>query len=223
MVTLLHFKLRNGSNVRAAFHCHSQHLCSESYPMSLWVVRVCACAPTTSKLPRAERLSAVVAQWPGQVLHTHTHTHTYSFVSHGNGTEEKVFKEDLKDLTEVEWRTKTGSWFQIVAGAAGLCSEGWYSEHSGVCRRTEQQGRSVNVKLFWKGDGGLMRIDLKAKQRELYSIFCLIGSQYWRLRMKHRSQVTVGGSGWLAALFCKFWSLERRYLGQPAKKRVAVI
>ena len=38
---------------------------------------------------------------------THKHTHSHSFVSHGNGTEEKVFqkrkvfKEDLKDLTEV--------------------------------------------------------------------------------------------------------------------------
>ena len=77
MVTLLHFKLRDGSNVRAAFHCHGQHLCSESCPMSLWVVRVCACAPTTSEPPRAERLTAVVAQWPGQVLHTHTLSHSY--------------------------------------------------------------------------------------------------------------------------------------------------
>ena len=24
----------------------------------------------------------------------------------------KVFKEDLKELTEVEWRTETGSWFR---------------------------------------------------------------------------------------------------------------
>ena len=28
----------------------------------------------------------------------------------------------------------------------GLCSEGWYAEHSGVCRRTELPGRSVKVK-----------------------------------------------------------------------------
>ena len=27
-----------------------------------------------------------------------------------------------------------------------LCSEGWYSEHSGVCRRAELPGRSVKVK-----------------------------------------------------------------------------
>ena len=30
----------------------------------------------------------------------------------------------------------------------GLCSEGWYSEHSGVCRRAELPGRSVKVKKF---------------------------------------------------------------------------
>ena len=45
----------------------------------------------------------------------HKHTHTL-----GNGTEEKVFKkrtvfkEDLKEMTEVEWQTETGSWFQIT-------------------------------------------------------------------------------------------------------------
>ena len=27
-----------------------------------------------------------------------------------------------------------------------LCSEGWYSEHSGVCRRAELPGRSVKMK-----------------------------------------------------------------------------
>ena len=39
----------------------------------------------------------------------------------------------------------------------GLCSEGWYSEHSGVCRRADLPGRSVKVKQFWKVDGSLMR------------------------------------------------------------------
>ena len=29
-----------------------------------------------------------------------------------------------------------------------LCSEEWYSEHSGVCRRAELPGRSVKVKKF---------------------------------------------------------------------------
>ena len=53
---------------------------------------------------------------------THAHTHTHTPVAYqgneGNETEEKVFKKrkvfkkNLKDLTEVEWRTETGSWFQ---------------------------------------------------------------------------------------------------------------
>ena len=55
--------------------------------------------------------------------HTHAraHAHTHSSVAYrGNETEEKfflkgkVFKEDLKELTEVKWRTETGSWFQIT-------------------------------------------------------------------------------------------------------------
>ena len=29
-----------------------------------------------------------------------------------------------------------------------FCSEGWYSEHSGVCRRAELPERSVKVKKF---------------------------------------------------------------------------
>ena len=52
---------------------------------------------------------------------THTNTHAHTPVAHqGNETEEKVFKkrkvfkEDLKELTEVEWWTETGSWFQIT-------------------------------------------------------------------------------------------------------------
>ena len=63
----------------------------------------------------------------------------------------------------------------------GLCSRGWYSEHLGVCGRAELPGRSLKAKKFWKVDGNLMRNDLKAKQRQLYSIFCSIGSQ-WRER-----------------------------------------
>ena len=56
--------------------------------------------------------------------HTHTHTHTHTSVAYqgnqSNETEEKFFKKrkvlkgDLKELTEVEWRTETGSWFQIT-------------------------------------------------------------------------------------------------------------
>ena len=62
--------------------------------------------------------------------HKHTHTHTHTPVAYqgnqGNETEEKffkkrkVFKEDLKELTEVEWRTETGSWFQITGAWYGF-------------------------------------------------------------------------------------------------------
>ena len=50
---------------------------------------------------------------------THTHTHT-PVAYQGCETEEKVFekrkvfKEDLKELTGVEWQIETGSWFQIT-------------------------------------------------------------------------------------------------------------
>ena len=55
-------------------------------------------------------------------MHTHTHTHTVTYQGNqGNKTEEKVFKkrkvfkEDLKELTKVEWRrTETGNWFQTT-------------------------------------------------------------------------------------------------------------
>ena len=48
------------------------------------------------------------------------------------------------------------------AMTTGLCSEAWYSEHSGVCRRAELLGRRVKVKKFWKVDGNLSRNGLKA-------------------------------------------------------------
>ena len=47
----------------------------------------------------------------------------------------------------------------------GLCSEGWCSAHSGVCRRAELPGRSVKVKKFQKVE--MMRNDLKVKRRQL--------------------------------------------------------
>ena len=50
--------------------------------------------------------------------HTHTQTHTHTPVAYRAIREvfkkRKVFKEDLKEPTEVEWRTETGSWFQIT-------------------------------------------------------------------------------------------------------------
>ena len=60
--------------------------------------------------------------------HTHIHTHTHTHARHtrrayqdNQSTEgklfffkRKVFKEDLKELTEAEWRTERGSWFRIT-------------------------------------------------------------------------------------------------------------
>ena len=61
-----------------------------------------------------------------RIQHEHTdptspppHTHT-SCIYHGSGTEEKVFKkrklfkEDLKEFTEVERWSETRSWFQLT-------------------------------------------------------------------------------------------------------------
>ena len=57
-----------------------------------------------------------------RLAHAHTHTPPPPpppVAYQGSETEEQVFKkkkgfkEDVKELTEVEWRTETGSWFQI--------------------------------------------------------------------------------------------------------------
>ena len=52
---------------------------------------------------------------------THSHTHTHTPVAYqGNKAEEtvfkkrKVFKDDLRELTAVERRTETGSWFRKI-------------------------------------------------------------------------------------------------------------
>ena len=34
----------------------------------------------------------------------------------------------------------------------GLCSEGWYSDYSGVCRRAEMPGRSVHAHRHRQGE-----------------------------------------------------------------------
>ena len=69
----------------------------------------------------------------------------------------KVFEEALTELTKVEYWTETrglvpDNWtLHMVSKRAlttGLCLEGWYSEHSGVCRRSELLGKSVKVKKF---------------------------------------------------------------------------
>ena len=38
---------------------------------------------------------------------------------------QKVFKEDLKELTEVEWRTETGSWFQQLEPGKRKSADHW--------------------------------------------------------------------------------------------------
>ena len=64
----------------------------------------------------------------------------------------KVFKEDLKELTgrmaDRNRELVPGSWSLVRERAlpTGLTVEGWYSEHSGVCRRAKLLGRSVKVK-----------------------------------------------------------------------------
>ena len=59
--------------------------------------------------------------------HTNTHTHTHQLqiraikamrLKKSFFKKRKVFKEHLKELTEVEWWTETGSWFQITVTEA---------------------------------------------------------------------------------------------------------
>ena len=77
-------------------------------------------------------------------MHAHANTHT-PVAYQGNETEEKVFKkrkvfkEDLRvDRGRMADRNRElvpDNWSLVRERAltTGLCSEGWYSEHSGVC------------------------------------------------------------------------------------------
>ena len=177
------------------------------------------------------------ATWMHARTHACAHTHTHTPVAcqgyQGNETEEKVFKikvfkEDLKELTRMVDRNRVlvpDNWSLLRERVltTGLCSEGWYSKHLGVCRRLELPGGSVKVKKFWKVDGSLRRNDLeqlKQSKDNLYLILCSIGSQWreWSIGVTWADLVVLKMS--LAALFCTFWSLERRYLGQPAKSKL---
>ena len=93
-------------------------------------------------------------------------------------------------MTKVEYWTETrglvpDNWtLHMVSKRAlttGLCLEGWYSEHSGVCRRSELLGKSVKVKKFWEIDGSKMRNDLKAKQRQLVFSEIMVSAESWPL------------------------------------------
>ena len=85
----------------------------------------------------------------------------HALIYHRIGTEEKVFekrkvfKEDFKRthrgrMTDRNRELVPDKWSLVRERAltTGLCSEGWYSEHSGVCSRAELPGRSVKVKKF---------------------------------------------------------------------------
>ena len=107
--------------------------------------------------------------------HTHTHTHTrthtrraqaHGVVYQGNGAEERVPKKteekkkrkkgfqgrfkrnDRGRMTDINRELVADNWSLARERSltTGLCSEGWYSEHSGVCRRAELPGGSVKVK-----------------------------------------------------------------------------
>ena len=49
-------------------------------------------------------------------------------------------KDRNKELVPHSWRL-----VRKIALTKGLCSEGWHSEHSGICKRAELPGRSVKV------------------------------------------------------------------------------
>ena len=74
----------------------------------------------------------------------------------GKGTEEKVFekrtvfKEDLKELTDINRELVSDNWSLVRERAltTGLCSEGWYSENSGVCRRAELPGKECKSEMW---------------------------------------------------------------------------
>ena len=57
-------------------------------------------------------------------------------------------------------KAETDNWSLVseIALTTGLCSEGWYSEHSGVCM--QKSGAAVKE---CKGEDGLMSDNLKAK------------------------------------------------------------
>ena len=61
-------------------------------------------------------------------------------------------------------------WSLVREGAmstTGRFAKGCYSERSGVCRRAELLGMSVQVKTLRKVDGDIMSNDLNGEQRQL--------------------------------------------------------
>ena len=81
----------------------------------------------------------------------------------GNETEEKVLKRESFSRSKRADRGRMAdrnrelvpdNWSMVRERAltTGLCSEGWYSEHSGVCRRAELPVKgSISLALLWIG------------------------------------------------------------------------
>ena len=104
---------------------------------------------------------------------THAHTHTHKHASHIRAmeTNKRLLKRKrfqvrcgfLNQLMDRNQDPVPESWKLVreLALTPGLCSERWYSEHSGTCRRAALPGRSIKVKKLWKVEGVLMRSDLQ--------------------------------------------------------------
>ena len=90
--------------------------------------------------------------------HTHTHTHIRAKENEEKIHEKlNVFQED-STVTEVATSMMSknrelvpGSWSLVSETesvlATGLRGEGWYFQHSGVCRGVRLLGRSAKVKI----------------------------------------------------------------------------
>ena len=101
-----------------------------------------------------------------ECTHTCTCTHRFAcmcILTHtpvayqGNETKEKRerfqgrFKRaDRSRMVDRNRELVPDNWSLVRERAltTGLCSEGWYSEHTGFCRRVEPPGGSVKVKKF---------------------------------------------------------------------------
>ena len=103
--------------------------------------------------------------------HTYTCIYVHACIYQGQQTEEKVFeKRKVFRRTDTgSMITETGSWFQEVE--AWKEKEFWPLDlvwRGGILtKRAKLPGRSVKVKNVWMVGGGLIRDDLKAKQRQL--------------------------------------------------------
>ena len=128
-------------------------------------------------------------------------------------------------MADINRKLVPDSWSLVTERAltTGLCVEGWYSEHSGVCRRVELPGRSVKVNELCKVDGSLVRNDLKTKQRQ-FTVDPLLNRQPVK-RKKNRSD--VGGSGCFenecGSIVPYLLEFKKKILRTARRKRVAAV